>query len=241
MRTKNLIVALAFAAVTGAMATPVLATPVNLVTNGDFALGYAGFASSYDLAASVNTDAAQYTVQTSTTPWNPWFIPSGDHTGSGNMLIGNGAMDGRVVWSSEVNVAANTEYVFEAWALNVCCLDELDRTPINPAVLSFFANGQALTTLTLGEGNVWTRVVALWNSGEAMAINLEVRNSNLGFLGNDFALDDIYLGANAFEGGSSGPLQDGAPVPEPTTAATLALGGLAALWIQRRQSRRDRH
>ncbi|HXR51092.1 MAG TPA: hypothetical protein VN762_03055, partial [Steroidobacteraceae bacterium] len=79
------------------LATAASASPVNLVTNGDFEAGNSGFTSAYAYAlppnlGGSNTVEGQYTVASNPYPWNGLFISSGDHTsGQGLMMVANGA------------------------------------------------------------------------------------------------------------------------------------------------------
>ena len=65
--------------------------------------------------------------------------------------------------------------------------------------------------------NGWEPLSTVWSSGSATSVILKLVNSNTQFRGNDFAVDDIFLGTET-------------SVPEPGTAILLlaGLGGLAA-------------
>jgi hypothetical protein len=204
------------------LAAPALSATINLAPNGDFELGNAQFGSGYAFSPSTNFTEAQYTVRTNPFPWNPLFISAGDHTsGSGNMFVGNGAPRDQIVWSSSaISVTANTDYFFEAWVMNVCCNPALGQPnptqAINPAVLSFYANGVLLGTPNMNSLGIWEGLSTTWNSGSSTQVTLELRNANLGALGNDFAVDDVFLGTQTSIG----------TVPEPSMifGSAIALG-----------------
>jgi hypothetical protein len=199
----------------------------NLVPNGDFELDNTLFGSDYTYSPGDGFPASVYTVATSPFPWHTAFIDAGDHTsGSGKMYVGNGAsVDSRVWFSSGISTTANTAYFFEAWVMNVCCSS---GGPVSPAVLSFYANGQLLGTPSTSLLGVWEGLSTTWNSGTSTSVDLEIRNSNFAAGGNDFAVDDIFLGTQS------------TVVPEPSTFILLLAGllGVSGLgyWRQRRQN-----
>jgi hypothetical protein len=200
--------------------TPALSEPLNLVPNGDFEEGNTLFGSDYNFSPSTNNTESQYTVRTDPFPWNPLFISSSDHTsGSGNMFVGNGApVDQRVWFSSAIPVTPNTDYFFESWVMNVCCNPSFGQSnpeePVNPAILSFYANGVLLGTRSTNSLGQWEGLSTIWNSGTSTQVDLELRNSNLVAQGNDFAVDDIFLGTE-----TSIPVS----TPEPSTILGLSI------------------
>lgn len=202
---------------------PASSTPINLVPNGDFELGNTQFGSDYTFSPTLNLTASQYTVRTNPFPWNPLFISARDHTsGSGNLFVGNGARLDRTVWfSSGITVTPNTNYFFEAWVMNVCCTPNFGQgnpsEPINPAVLSFYANGTLLGTRSTSSLGVWEGLSTTWNSGASTSVNLELRNANFVAQGNDFGVDDIFLGT-----------ESSVATPEPFTTVSVVLGGIVA-------------
>jgi hypothetical protein len=170
----------------------------NLVPNGDFEQGNVLFGSDYAYATN-NTVEGEYTVGTSGQSFNGSLVSAGDHTsGKSKMFIGNGKSTPDRVWfsSNAVNVAPNTQYYFEAWVMNLCCATGLGDgiNPVGPSVLSFYANGQLLGTRTSTKLGAWEGLTTTWNSGAATTVTLKLVNANTDALGNDFAVDDIYLG-----------------------------------------------
>ncbi|MDN3657170.1 PKD domain-containing protein [Ferruginibacter paludis] len=159
---------------------------VNTIVNGDFSAGNTGFASAYNFATP-NITEAQYFVGTNPQNWNGGLSPCGDHTtGSGNMMLVNGAPTADVlVWSESVAVTPNTNYAFSTWIQAL-------YTP-NPAQLSFSINGGDVGTLITASLPTcsWTQFYTTWNSGNNTSAKIAIVNKNTFVQGNDFALDDI--------------------------------------------------
>ncbi|RPI85360.1 MAG: PEP-CTERM sorting domain-containing protein [Planctomycetaceae bacterium] len=222
-------------AVLGVLLTTVVsaaahAGPINVIPNGNFEQGNTLFSSDYAYSPASNPVESQYAVLTSPHPWNPNFITIGDHTtGSGLMFVGNGSpnLNDRVWFANGINVTPATNYFFEAFVLNV---DDTTKYPAgaNPSTfsnLSFFVNGTLLGTRQTSLLGAWEGLSTHWNSGNNTLVDLEIRNSNSSIAGNDFAIDDIYLGGQSTVTPTS--------VPEPSTLvlATLACAGA---WAGRR-------
>jgi hypothetical protein len=207
----------------------------NLVTNGDFEAGNTGFTSGYAFAPAANTDEGQYTVRSNPFPWNGLFKSAADHTsGAGLMFVGNGSpVDGSVVWSSgSIGVAANTDYFFEAFVMNVCCSSPFPGN--SPSILEFLVQGSATESLgtattDLALAGTWEGLSKSWNSGANTSVVLSLINRNTARGGNDFAIDDVFLGTSSTV----------TPVPEPETYALMLLGlGAVGAVARRRKSAR---
>ncbi|MFD2864805.1 hypothetical protein [Mucilaginibacter antarcticus] len=180
-------------------------TGTNVVTNGDFSAATTnsntrGFTSAYSYKSSASVCAGcccgvlstegTYTINTNPNNIHTNFSSFGDHTtGSGNMLIVNGSATANVVvWTQNINVQPNTDYVFSAWATAA--------HPANPAQLQFSIDGVPLgstinPTATTGS---WQYFTATWNSGSRSgALPIALVNQNIATSGNDFAVDDIVF------------------------------------------------
>ncbi len=173
-------------------------TALNLIPNGDFEQGNVLFGSDYTYAVN-NTVEGEYTVGTNAQAFNGALVTKGDHTsGVGKMFIGNGKSTPDRVWytSASIAVQPNTQYYFEAFVMNLCCAKGLGDgiNPVGPSVLSFYANGQLLGTRTSTKLGVWEGLSTVWSSGSATSVDLKLVNANTDALGNDFGVDDIYLG-----------------------------------------------
>lgn len=180
-------------------------TGTNIVTNGDFSAPTTnsttrGFTSSYTYRSTsyncagcccgVLSAEGTYTITTDPHIIHTNFSSFGDHTsGTGNMLIVNGASTANVtVWTQNITVLPNTDYVFSAWATSV--------HPANPAQLQFSINGTPLgTTINPSSttGN-WQYFTTIWNSGSTSGtLPIALVNQNIIANGNDFAIDDIVF------------------------------------------------
>ncbi len=196
----------------------------NLVTNGDFEAGNTGFTSDYTYSPGTGGGgpASAYTVSNNPAAWNGAFAPIGDHTtGSGNMMLvnGSGSTFDQVWRSGNIAVTAGQDYYFEAFVASLY--------PSSPPSLTFMysLDGGALQTLaTLSNSlslGVWEGFTTSFNTGSATSVQLFLRNAQTAYSGNDFALDDIYLGTTSIV--NPVPPTPGA-VPEPATWALLILG-----------------
>lgn len=203
MRTFVLLCVLVLGCVRG-----VVASPVNLITNGDFSNGATGFTTDYERNIVSGWDEGVYDVRLNgDDAWHPYFVDTGDHTtGTGNFMTVNGQASitagprfSSLVWSQTVTgIQQHTDYFFEAFTMNLCCTTLPDNQNFPGPSLSFFING-----ILLGNGSalefpgIWTGLSSMWNSGENTAATLEVRNNSSIFNGNDFGLDDLYLGTES--------------------------------------------
>jgi hypothetical protein len=205
------------------------AVAANLVVNGDFEAGNSGFSSDYAYAPGSNTTESQYTVRTDPFPWNGFFVSHGDHTnGTGLMYVGNGdPTPDSIVWESAtaVTVLPNTDYFFEAWAMNVCCNLSYSG-PNSPAVLEFAVVGLAVESLgtiaTKFPAGEWQFLGTTWNSGANTSVVLQIVNQNTAIGGNDFALDDIHFSTES-------------SIPEPGTLTLLAVAAGLLLFVPPRR------
>ena len=203
-------------------ATPVGAAPVNLVNNGDFSGGNAGFVSDYALNPGLGWDPATFTVTNDPALWHPAFVTLGDHTtGTGQMFVGNGStVAGRTVWQSQtIDVTGDLDYYFEAFVSNVCC-DNFLRSS-GQSLLDFrlsFNGGPSLSlgaraTNTMTPG-LWEGLSTQWMSQEAGNVTLSLVDLTSFYDANDFAIDDVYFGSETTLD----------PVPEPASVILLLTG-----------------
>jgi len=230
MRAPSVIRSLAFVIATGGASAGLGAQ--NLVTNGNFEGGNTAFTSDYAFAPGGNSTEGQYTVRSNPFPWNGLFISAADHTtGSGLMYVGNGSpTNGSVVWASGlISVTQNTNYFFEAFVMNVCCAGPFPGN--SPSILEFSVAGPATESLGTATTNLalagtWEGLSKSWNSGLNTSVTLSLINRNTAAAGNDFAIDDVFLGTASTV----------TPVPEPETYALMLAGlGIVGAIARRRR------
>ncbi|MCA0238579.1 MAG: gliding motility-associated C-terminal domain-containing protein [Bacteroidetes bacterium] len=161
----------------------------NLIANGDFESGTAGFTSDYLLNPGDLWPEGVYDVLTNPNAAHPNFPGCTDHTtGSGNMMAVNGSGTAGVdVWCQTVTVSPNTQYVFTAWATAL--------VPASPARLQFSINGTTIGSIFNLSSTTcnWQNFYAVWNSGASTSATICIVNQNTAPSGNDFALDDIVF------------------------------------------------
>ncbi|MFZ4400993.1 MAG: gliding motility-associated C-terminal domain-containing protein [Bacteroidales bacterium] len=160
----------------------------NLIPNGDFSQGNTGFTSGYTYTTNLWPEATYY-VGTNPQTYHANFAPCTDHTtGTGNMMIVNGAGVPNVnIWQKTVNINPYSIYVFSCWLSSV--------TISAPAELQFFVNGVqigAVFNATPINCN-WNMFYNTWASGSATTANIAITNQNNAISGNDFAIDDLYF------------------------------------------------
>jgi len=182
---------LAAALVVGAQTSP------NLVINGDFENGNTGFTTGYTIGDVSNLGGYAIGVNPSTAPgaFGDWCI-CGDHTsGTGKMMIVNGATDATLpVWEETVAVTPSTEYTFSYWGA------EVDHDSSSLPHLELKINGAVIGSSTFPEfspdnGGQWQNYKFTWKSGTSKSADLVLIDLNSDASWNDFALDDISFTA----------------------------------------------
>jgi large repetitive protein len=183
----------------------------NLLNNGDFEIGGVGVGFNIDNsytflnAPTGNTAAGNYAFTTNPLPYNPSsFIATGDHTtGAGNMMIVDGSNNGGnpSFWKAGNNgggicgLTVGATYRFSYWIRSIFNSSVVNPTRANINVVMNNANsinlvsGQSLAPLTTSG---WQQVIYSFVPTNA-CVNIELRNLNTGFEGNDFAIDDLSV------------------------------------------------
>lgn len=171
----------------------------NLVINGDFEFGNTGFTSEYTYytqgTLKGQLEQGLYSVTHSgelANKYNIGFGSFGDHSGTGRMLIADGACGTNgvpakaTVWKQTITVDPNTDYIFSSWMTNVA-LNGISSS------LRFSINGVVIgtPTSTLSQVGAWGQFYVTWNSGSATTAEIAIAEETGVCGGNDFAIDDI--------------------------------------------------
>ncbi len=234
VKMKTLCSLLVSACLLPLMAT--VASAQNYVVNGNFELGNIDFSSAYTYAGTAGTpapfdqnpntlwDEGTYSVGTNPNAFHSSWASFGDHTtGTGNMLLVNGAETPVNIWTGSLtqNLVIGQTYSFSAWLANLYPPPvSPGTTPTAPAELQFSVDGNMLgssVATATGVGN-WTQFTASFVATDT-APAISVFDWETAANGNDFALDDISIVAT----------------PEPTSWA-LGLVALALIGVLRRRA-----
>ncbi len=201
-------------------------TGQNLVINGDFENGSAGFTSGYTSGDVSNPGF--YTVganpSAATGAFGDW-CNCGDHTsGTGKMMIVNGGTDATLpVWEETVAVTPSTEYTFSYWGA------EVDHDSSSFPHLELKINGAVIGSSTFPEyapdnGGQWQNYKFTWKSGTSKSADLALYDLNTDASWNDFALDDISFSATpGTAGGTAAPAHNASSSGPITTTAQITV------------------
>ena len=171
----------------------------NLVVNGDFESGNTGFTTGYtfgDLSGprSYNIVRNPSTAKGSYGDW----CNCGDHTtGSGNMMVINGANSASIpVWEETVRVAPSKTYSFSYWGA------EVDHDSSSLPRLLVKINGKVVGRGTIPEkspdnGGNWQKYKSTWNSRSSTTADLAIFDENTETGWNDFMIDDIRFSTSS--------------------------------------------
>lgn len=174
-------------------------TPQNLITNGNFESGLTGFSTDYGIypTGDGSCGGGQFgSIAIGSTKPVAVLCTINNHTAGGsNMLIIDGSCTAdRRIWFQTVNVEPNTSYTFSGWTTsgtidnnNAVYIPRLRVTINSTPIISNFS-------VPLSNCS-WMNLSAGWTSGpsETTAV-IEIYDDNLGSSGNDFCIDDLYLG-----------------------------------------------
>lgn len=177
--------------------TDTILPKINLISNGDFEQGNAGFTSEYEYVKDTIWHG-HYTITKNISEQNKNLFPpaGGDHTsGKGNYMV----VDSKIfrkklrsqVWCSEnVKVEKNTTYAFSAWLYKVG--GGGSRSP----ELEVTVNGKAMGTVFKipPYTNHWNQMYYTWNSEENTEVNLCIESIYVYQYMEDFGIDDIVFG-----------------------------------------------
>ena len=162
----------------------------NLVINGDFNQGLAGFNSDYVLGTGgffgILSNEGTFTVATNASNTHTNFSPCEDHTGGGSMLVVNGSgVEDQNIWCQTVDVVSDRTYDFSLWMTAVF----IEAPPI----FQFSVNDQIIGDMfeVTDTQCDWQNFSSEWDSGDNIEATICIINENTALSGNDFAIDDI--------------------------------------------------
>ena len=160
----------------------------NLFSNPGFEAGNTGFNSDH-VFASPQTGGNRYSLETSPINGHNAFMDFGDHTtGSGNMMVINGAVDETIrTLYQDVSVIQGEDYSFVVWARNA--------VSAAPAQLQFRIGGVPTTAIKQPLTNKWVRYDFTWTATVTQTVTFSIHSTTQEDTGNDFVLDDIFIGS----------------------------------------------
>lgn len=158
-----------------------------LIYNGDFESGNEGFTSSHQYTTNLILEGTYYIGEDAGLYHYVFYGYA--HGGTGNFMIVNGATSpGANVWTEQIDVTPNTDYILSTWMCNLSVGD-----PSMLALLQFSINGVLIGDAysCSNELDNWEQHHVLWNSGNSETATISIVNQNIVDGGNDFGLDDI--------------------------------------------------
>jgi hypothetical protein len=182
-----------------------------LLANGDFESGGVGVGfningTGYNFVASPTgtTAAGDYSFGVNPQPYNTTnFITSGDHTsGTGKMMLFDGSSDGGnpSFWKAGnsgggiCGLTVGATYTFRYWVRSISTNVTGPATQADIRVVFNNANVLTSPTSTLAPLTTagWEQRTYTFTPTNA-CVNIELRNFNTSFFGNDFAIYDLDL------------------------------------------------
>jgi gliding motility-associated-like protein len=161
---------------------------IELVTNRDFSAGNTGFTSQYTYCNSYLClyPEAYYAVGANPTFFHDAFHGVDHTTGSGNLMIVNGAGAANTeIWCETMAVQPFANYIFSYWLSSMVIQ--------SPAQLQVSVNGTLTGSIATAPSStyVWQQHSITWNAGTNTSVEICIVNQNTALGGNDFGLDDI--------------------------------------------------
>ncbi len=167
----------------------------NLVVNGDFSDGNAGFSTDFDYDCNCIHTSICVGSEGRDKCSNPlWFYDTWDHTNgdaSGKYLI----VDGRAstfhpdkFWYTNVEVTSGKKYVFSFW------LNPKLSSPNSPPILQMYIGDILVGGLITESGTGWRKVCITWIAGSTSNKEISIRQVNHNGWGMDFGIDVIVFG-----------------------------------------------
>ncbi len=137
----------------------------------------------------------------SVSPSNAYFWNSADHTRgnetSRHMVI-DGFQTGSIIFQQQVNVKQNTNYLLDAWLMNINKVPGSALPALGVRILD--SSGNVITERTLGQmlaQNLnepeWVEMGTGFNTGGNSTVTVQLVSQGPAASGNDYAIDDISL------------------------------------------------
>jgi len=175
------------------------ASAQNLLQNPSFEQGQVGFTSAYHYTAPVCCqvlNAGDYTVIDDPGTWNPDLIHVQDHSASGTKMLVVDGVPGITAWQESVsNLQPHTTYGFRFWWLY---LDPHHQTPPNLVVQIDLAGtwiDSFSVQLPATVDWIWRSSEFFFDTQSSTSVSIRIIDTQGAQNGNDFALDDMELGA----------------------------------------------
>ena len=189
----------------------------NLVVNGDFELGNAGFTTGYNQYTGSDPGPSWETVGANGNLNNGAWNNGGDHTsGTGNFLIVDGHGDNTVsMWNESIGVVTGRTYEISGWFRSLY--------PASPGTTQFTIDGSAAgSSILVNDESNWHQNSFLWTA-TSNTLNLGLVDLNTEGFGNDFGVDDLAV----------------RPVPEASTVVLFSLLVVGGMLMLRKRSASD--
>ncbi len=157
-------------------------TPPGQLVNPDFDAGNTGFETDYVRAIGDLHQSSTYVLTTDPSLVVDNAESFGGHpSGTGLMMMVNASGPTRVVWSQQVDVELNSDYLFSMWSA-------VWERPNNRPVIEVRINGVALDEIRVPRTAAqWDQGRVLWESGQSNTALIEL----IHLRGADFVLDNI--------------------------------------------------
>lgn len=172
------------------------------ILNGSFESGMTEYFTDYIFTNLYLHIEGYYTLTKNPNQVYTSFADCKDHTnGEGLMAVFNGSeKHGDIVWEQTINnVDKNRIYYFSFWATSVILN--------SPAKLEVYINDLPLSLQPVQLPDLicdWKEYGFYWSSGLSDTAKITIKNANVEFNGNDFALDDLSFRAVCIEGEIAG-------------------------------------
>ena len=157
----------------------------NRIINGNFESGNLSFLSEYNYSPDGKIPG-NYTIGSIPKVWNDQITCDVPSSVSKMLLLNGENITGTTIWSSKVNIAANTNYLFE---YNIANLKSG-----NPRI-HIYINGSKIDQYEYGNAPLceWQQYQLIWNSGNLTEVEIKLVTGLLPTGNNVFALDNILL------------------------------------------------